>query len=145
MATLIRAIATYRPRIYHRRTLDLDALAARLAPRTLVTRSLARLVLEELAEEIARALLRGEAIALPGIGRIGLDIRMDGRLRPTFTADPRLRRRLAREGAFTGTVLQRESIGLDRDALIARWNREHPDDPVRRTGDTEPRRRDRGG
>lgn len=136
MATLIRAIATYRPRILSRRTVGPDELAERITRDGIARPSIANLVLARLADEIEACLLRGEAVELPGVGRIGVDIRLDGRVRPVHRADPELRRRLARPGAFEGIVLRSESIGQDVDEIIARWNREHPDDPVRRTGDT---------
>lgn len=136
MATLIRAIATYRPRILSRRTVGLEELAERITRDGIARPSIASLVLARLADEIEACLLRGEAVALPGVGRIGVDIRLDGRVRPVHRADPALRRRLARPGAFEGIVLRQESIGQDVDEMVARWDREHPDDPVRRTGDT---------
>lgn len=130
MATRLQAIATYRPRALVRERVDLDAMALRLARGSLFSLPVARMILEELAEELAAALERGDAVTLPGLGRYHVDLHLDGRLRPVHTPDPALRKRLAAQERFRGPLRRPESLGLDAEALVARWNEEHPDDPV---------------
>ena len=130
MATLLQEIATYRPRIVNSRTMELDELADHLAVGTLVTAPLARMVLEELGRQ---ALLQGRAgikIRLPGIGLISQDLRMDGTPFPLIRLDKELRSGLADRDAFRADIKNREMIGVPLEAYKARWDAEHPDDPV---------------
>ncbi len=130
MATLLQAIATYRPRIVNSRTMELGELADHLAVGTLVTAPIARMVLEELGRQ---ALLQGRAgikIRLPGIGLISQDLRMDGTPFPVIRLDKDLRGGLADRDAFHADIKHREMIGVPLAAYKARWDAEHPDDPV---------------
>lgn len=95
MATLIQAIATYRPRVKGAPTVDLDALAERLAVGTLVTRPIAMMVLEELVRMIELELRVGHKVRLGPLGTFGGEVRMDASLRPSFRFSAPLRRRRA--------------------------------------------------
>jgi len=130
MATLIQAIAAYRPRVLEPRTVGLDVLAARLVRGSLVTRSIARMVLEDLSDEVAAALAQGDAVRLPGIGRIGVTLSLGGEVRPTFRVDTGLRRRMPPLAEYGGTILNRANAGMTLAELVARWDEEHPDDPI---------------
>lgn len=130
MATLIQAVSTYGPRAVQPRTVGLDTLASRLVRGSLVTRSIARMVLEDLSDEIVKALAEGDAVALPGLGRFGAAVGLDGALRPTFRIDQGLRRRMPSLPEYGGTILRRENSGLTVTEVVARWDEEHPDDPV---------------
>jgi nucleoid DNA-binding protein len=130
MATLIQAVTAFRPRIASKETLGLDILTLRLTRGSLVTRSIARMVLTDLSEEIRNALLQGNAVNLPGIGRFSVSMGTDGRLRPNVRVATELRNALATPGAFGGDVIRRENIGLSTAEIVALWDEEHPDDPV---------------
>lgn len=130
MATLIAALSAYRPRVVAKETLDLDALARRMDRGSLATPSITRMVLADLCMEIERALAAGEAVALPGIGRFGADVKLDGRMRPVLRVAPSLRNVVRHANGYRGTITNRESIGKSVEELVARWNAEHPEDPV---------------
>ena len=130
MATLIQAVAAYRPRVLAPRTVDLDVLAKRLVRGSLVTHSIARMVLEDLSDEVAAAIAQGEAVRLPGIGRMRAGIRLSGKVRPTFRVDPELERKMLTLAEYGGTILNRANAGLTVAELVARWDEEHPDDPI---------------
>ncbi|MCC7019105.1 MAG: HU family DNA-binding protein [Ardenticatenales bacterium] len=130
MATWIEAISAYRPRVSTLPTLDLDALAERLASGTLLTPRVARMVLEELGHEIGQQLRTGHRVKLPGIGTFGPRIRLDGTMRATLRLAPELRDAVTDVGTFLGGITGRESVGLDLIALKERWDAEHPDDPL---------------
>jgi len=130
MATLLQAIATYRPRIVNSRTMELAELADHLSVGTLVTAPIARMVLEELGRH---ALLQGRSgikIRLPGIGLISQDLRMDGTPFPLIRLDKDLRSGLADRNAFHADIKRSEMIGVPLAAYKARWDADHPDDPV---------------
>ncbi|MEO8084632.1 MAG: hypothetical protein ABI780_12490 [Ardenticatenales bacterium] len=130
MATLIQAINAYRPRVRTSRTLDLEEVVERHSRGSLVTAPVARLVVAELCAGLAECLEYGEAIRLPGIGVFRPEVRLDGTLRPRVVFEAALRRRLAAarrgRGGGTGVV----GAGLDVAAVRARWDAEHPGDPV---------------
>jgi hypothetical protein len=130
MATLIQAIATYRPRIKGAPTIELDALAERMAVGTLVTRPLAQMFLDEIVRQIEIELRLGHKIRLGDLGTFGGEVRLDASLRPWFRYGAPLKRRLATAGTFHGRVTNREAIGMDAAAIKVRWDAEHPGDPV---------------
>ena len=130
MANWIEAVNRYRPRVTNAPTIDIDFLAERLAVGTLITRPLARMVLEELGREVAGLLRTGHKVRLPGIGTLAPHVRLGGRMHPAIRFDPVLRASLSTVDDFLGGVQHRESVGLDLAALKVRWDEEHPDDPL---------------
>ncbi len=130
MATLLQAIATYRPRIVHSRTMELDELADHLAVGTLVTAPLAQMVLRELGRQTLLQSRGGTKIRLPGVGLISSDLRLDGTPFPIIRVDKVLRTGLADADTFHGDIVHREMIGVPLEAYKARWDAEHPGDPV---------------
>jgi len=130
MATLIQAVSAYRPRVLTNRVVDLEELATRLARGSLVTPSIARMVLSDLADELMYFLRTGASVRLPGIGVFRPELRIDGEMHTVIRMDPKLRRNLAHVNDFVGEVEGREAIGVDVAAIKARWDAEHPDDPV---------------
>lgn len=130
MANWIEAVNRYRPRVTNAPTIDIDFLAERLAVGTLITRPLARMVLEELGREVAGLLRTGHKVRLPGIGTLSPRVRLGGRMHPAIRFDEVLKRSLSTVDAFLGAVEHRESVGLDLAALKVRWDAEHPDDPL---------------
>lgn len=130
MASWIQAVAAYRPRLGRLRIIELEELATRLTRGSLVTQSIARMVLSDLADELRYALRSGAAVRLPGIGIFRPELRLDGSMRTTLRMDTSLRNNLASVADYAGTVLGRESIGDDLIALKVRWDAEHPDDPL---------------
>lgn len=83
-----------------------------------------------LAEIRHDALDQGDAVRLPGIGRIGVALRLSGEVRPTFRVDMGLRRRMPTLAEYEGTILNRANAGMTLAELVARWDEEHPDDPI---------------
>ncbi len=132
MASQIAAVASLRPRVLRKSTLNLDIIALRLARGGLASRSIVRMVLDDLVEQIAIALREGDAVHLEGLGRFGLDIRMDGRLRPSMRFDPQLRHAVHSLDVFEGTITNRENLGLSTAEIVEKWNELHPDNPVER-------------
>lgn len=130
MASLIQAVSAYRPRVAINRMVDLDELAARLARGSLVTPSIARMVLSDLADELMYFLRTGATVRIPGIGIFRPELRLDGEMHTVIRLDSKLRRNLKTVSDFAGEVERREGIGLDLDALKTRWDAEHPDDPL---------------
>ena len=130
MASWVQALSAYRPRVIGAVTVGLDELAEHLSVGTLVTRPIARMVLEELGRQVLLQLRGGKKVRLPGIGLFGVEVRMDGTIYPTVRLAPELRQELGDIESFQGTVQHREAIGLDLAALKIRWDAVHPEDPL---------------
>ena len=88
------------------------------------------MVLTDLQYEVQKQLRLGNAVRLPGIGRFRLSVRLDGDLRPTVAVASDLRAAVRELKSFRGNIDRRENIGLTVAEIVARWNEEHPDDPV---------------
>lgn len=130
MATLIAAVQAVRPRLVTKRTIGLDDLATRLSRGSLVTRSIARMVLEDLSDEIQLALVQGDAVALPDIARFRLSLGLDGSVRPKAYVSSELRRSMTTLDDVNAEVILRENVGMSIAEVVRRWDEEHPDDPV---------------
>lgn len=130
MSNLIQAIAAYRPRIARGITVELEQLAEYLSVGTLVTAPLAQMVLHELGRQVKMQLKAGNKVRLPGIGLIGAEMRIDGSVYPTVRIERSLHAALAEADAFRGKVVNGGMIGAELAAFKARWDAEHPEDPV---------------
>lgn len=130
VAQLIQAVAVYRPRVQQGRTIDLDILSERLSRGSLSSRAIARMVLEELAEETQKALRAGDQVVIPGLGRFRMSLRMGGKIRPHALVDAGLRRELSNLESFKGVIVNRDNLHMSTAEIVELWNAEHPDDPV---------------
>jgi hypothetical protein len=65
-----------------------------------------------------------------GIAIYTPSIDLDGTLEVKVKVDRRVLGALNTNGKFRGHITNADSIGQSADALVARWNEEHPDDPV---------------
>lgn len=130
MASFIEAFVAYGPRIRRRRTVRLTELSERLADTTGLRSSEVMMVLLELREALLHYHRRGTALELPGIGTFYPTLKSDGRIRMLYRPDRALLTMLDNLDLFQGEIENRESIGLDFAAYKARWDAEHPDDPL---------------
>jgi hypothetical protein len=55
---------------------------------------------------------------------------LDGTFDVSHRTDAALKNRLNTPQAFQGDIVNRDMIGQTAHDLVARWNQEHPDDPV---------------
>ena len=68
------------------------------------------------------------------IGHTAIKVRdINGTIKLVHWPDKQLIRRLNKKGEFIGKIVNKDMIGKDSAALIARWNEEHPDDPIEET------------
>ena len=130
MASRIAAINTYRPKIKLGRTAGTDELVEFIARSTGLNESGVRQVLLELRDAVIAFNRQGRAVKLEGLGIYTPSLDLDGVVKVSHRADTAVGAALNQSGAFRGEILNRESIGQASDDLVARWNTEHPDDPV---------------
>lgn len=87
-------------------------------------------VLRELFWAINHHLKNGQAIYLDSLGTFTPKISLDGSFNISYLASKRLKAEMKVPGWFQGDIYNRDMIGKSVDDLIARWNDEHPDDPI---------------
>ena len=97
---------------------------------TTLSRGVIRNVVDQLQETLMASFHDGRAAKIEGLGTFTPTIRMDGRLDVLFRPEPDMLRQLNDKTRFQAKILNRSSIGQSADDLIARWNAEHPEDPV---------------
>jgi hypothetical protein len=90
-------------------------------------------VLYELHDTLLHYLYAGNSVKLAGLGTFATKIDINGTIKLVHWPDKKLIRRLNKEGEFIGKIVNKDMIGKDSAALIARWNEEHPDDPIEET------------
>jgi hypothetical protein len=130
MASKIKAIAAYRPKVKLGRTAQMDEVVAYIADRTGLNEGELSIALKELRDAVAFFNLAGRAVKLEGLGTYAPKVGLDGVLDVAHRLDRALKNRLNAPGAFGGEIENRDMIGKTGDDLVALWNEEHPDDPV---------------
>lgn len=126
----ITAISAYRPTFKRMRTMQTRQVVDDIAGRTGLNEGEIRFVAYEIRDTIIVAHQRGQAVKIDGLGTFTPTMRPDGTLDTVFRAAPELRQQLSNRHRISATILNRDSIGKSADELVARWNAEHPDDPV---------------
>jgi hypothetical protein len=130
MTALIKAIQEYRPRLIRGKTVKKRELVKLLAARTGFNSSELSGVLEELRDAVLFYSQAGRGVRLEGLGTYLPHIKLDGTLKVSHRLDLFIKKYLNIPGEFTGDIVNRQNIGLSIEELIARWNDEHPDDPI---------------
>jgi hypothetical protein len=130
MANRIKAINAYMPDIQLGKRADLGDLVSFIARSTNLNEGSIRQVLIELRDAVVFFNLRGQAVQLEGLGTYTPTIDLDGVINVGHRADTYIKGHLNVSGEFKGEILRRENIGKSGDDLVAKWNADHPDDPV---------------
>ncbi len=97
--------------------------------RTTLSTGVIKNVQESEIETIIGLLLEGRPVHT-GAAVYTVSIGLDGEYNVHARLDKRIARAMNVEGAFRGTIRNAENIGKSSDDLVARWDVEHPDDPV---------------
>ena len=130
MASKIKAINAYCPRVELGKTAQLDELVSYLADRTGLNEGEIRMVMIELRDAIVFFNRTGRSVKLEGLGTYAPKIGLDGKFGVSHRLDNHIRNALNVPGAFKGVIERRENIGKTSEELVAMWNAEHPEDPV---------------
>lgn len=130
MADKLKAIGAYRPRIKLGRMIQMDQLEPYIVARTSLNEGELHNVLRELCDAVIYFGLDGRSVKLEYLGVYTPKIALNGKLSIAHRLNNSLKRRLNDEGKFKGDVINNDMVGKSVDDLIARWNEEHPDDPV---------------
>ncbi len=133
MASRIKAITTYRPRIKKNSLVGHDQVADWFEERSLLTEGQARAVLRDLGKAAKAFLLNRQDVKIEGLGMLILDIGVDGHLRVSLKLEPDYLDSL--DSAFnkdSTTITNVGNIGMTNEEIFDRWDEEHPDDLVER-------------
>lgn len=130
MASRIKAINEYRPKIELGRRAETNEIVDLIATRTGLNEGDVRQVLLELRDVVLFYNLQGRAVKLEGLGTYTPIIQLNGEFKVGHRADMALKRGLNTPGEFLGDIKNRENAGKTSDEIVAMWNEEHPDDPV---------------
>ena len=130
MASKIRAVNAYRPKIKKGKTAGLEQLVNYIADRTGVTEGEVSIVLKELRDAIIFYNRQGQGVKIEDLGIYFPKIGLDGVFGVGHRADKALKNAINAPGSFTGDIENRANIGKTAGELVALWNEEHPDDPV---------------
>ena len=130
MAPRIKAVNAYRPRIEQGNTIQKPELIRAVSRATSLVEGTVDQAVKEVRDQIIEFCRSGRAVKVDGIGTFTPSIDLDGYFAIAFRADPAMNYGLNIPGIFSGTILNRESIGKTSDELVARWNEDHTEDPV---------------
>ena len=130
MASRIKAINAYMPRIELGRRAEMEELINLIAARTGLNEGEIRQVLLEMRDSVLFYNLQGRAVKLEGLGTYTPIIQLDGDFKVGHRADVALKKGLNAPGEFRGDIENSENIGKTGDELVAMWNEDHSDDPV---------------
>ena len=130
MASRISALNHYRPQIEFDETADWREVAEHIAGRTGLRPSDVIRVLLELQVTIIYFLRHGRGVKLEGLGTYLPNINYQGVFDVAHRLDRQLKKELNSFKAFRGRIRNKKNIGMTSEEVYARWNREHPEDPV---------------
>ncbi len=130
MASKIKAIGAYRPRIEQGNTVQRPELIRALSRATGLVEGSVDQVIKELRDQIIEFNRAGRGVKVEGLGTYAPNISLDGTLDLQYRADTAFGYGLNIPGIFTGTIINRENIGKTSDELVQRWNTENPEDQV---------------
>jgi hypothetical protein len=88
------------------------------------------MVLQELSEAILYYNKQGTPVKISGVGIFRPSINRDGKFNIHLRADTALKKGINAPDAYSGTVLNKDHIGLDDAGYKALWDEDHPDDPL---------------
>ena len=135
MASRIKAIGAYRPRVEQGTTVQKPELLRSSSRATGLVEGTLDLGIKELRDQIVEFCRAGRAVKVDGLGTWTPNIGLDGSLDIQYRADNALVNGLNVPGMFTGRIINRENIGKDGNDLVEMWNSDHPEDPVTIAGD----------
>jgi hypothetical protein len=130
MANRLKAVNFYRPRLDLGNTVQTNELTRFMADRSNLNQSLVDLIVGQLHDAIVFFNAQGRGVKVEGLGSYLPGIELDGTLTVEHRLDPDLKKKLNLPDLFTGTIINRDNIGMTVEKLIALWNMSHPDDPV---------------
>ena len=130
MTPRIKAINAYRPRIELGNTVLKAELVRALSRATGLVEGSIEQTKMELRDHIITFSRMGRAVKVEGLGTFTPSIDLEGMFSMNFRPDPALNNGINEPGTFTGTIINSENLGMSGEEMVAKWNAEHPEEPV---------------
>ena len=130
MASRIKAINAYRPRVVLGATVKDEQLVQYIADRTGLNRGDVRHMLDEFQDAIVFFALNGQGVKLEGLATYLPKVDLAGKMSLSCRLSSAINNRLNRKGAFKGDIANKENIGTTGEDLVGMWNEAHPEDVV---------------
>lgn len=126
----IKAVSLYSPKVIQPGTADMKDLVTIIAGRSNLNEGTIFNVLKELGAVIPYFFQQGRAVKIESLGTFTLRIALDGSFSISHLPDKNLKATINTDNWFKGKIKNKDMIGKTTDDLVARWNSEHPDDPI---------------
>jgi hypothetical protein len=130
MAPRIKAVNAYRPRIEQGNTVQRSEFIRAVSRATSLVEGTVDQTIKETRDQIVEFCRAGRAVKVDGLGTFTPTIDLDGYFAVSFRADSTMNAGINFPGTFSGTIVNRETIGKTSDELVAKWNTDHADDLV---------------
>lgn len=126
----MKAISLYSPRIVQQKTVKLQTMAQLMATHPGLTEGAIMLVLKQLMNQLVYHFSIGQGVQLDVLGTFTPVIKQDGTFTVKYLPSVRLKSEMNKDHWYKGNMNNRDMIGKSSDDMVARWNEEHPDDPI---------------
>lgn len=126
----IKAVSLYSPRIAQQKTIDIDHLTRFMVMSSKLDEGMILYVLKELKKAILHHFKWGRAVKVDSLGTFTPRIALDGSFSISHLPDMELKNEMGKPNWFEGEIKNKDMIGKSVEDLVARWNEEHPDDPI---------------
>lgn len=126
----IRAIATYKPRVVLQETVQKNELVRYISSRSGLNEGAIDHVIKELRDAVSFFNLAARPVNIEGLGMYFPTIDTKGVFGVGHRLDKWLKNQLNNPGTFAGKITNQDMIGKTTEEYFARWNEEHPDEPI---------------
>jgi hypothetical protein len=131
MAYKLTAIKAYYPQIILGKTIDYDTFMDELHARTSMTKGQILCILTELQSTLLFFFQRGYPVKIKGIGIFSPSVNISGLFNINFRPDNEFKIKLNEKDLFFFKIKNKRMMGKNLEDLFKRWNKEHPDDPIK--------------
>jgi hypothetical protein len=130
MASIIQAVRVYGPRISLKDPVKSEHFRDRIIEVSRQSTGMVANIQISTAEALLEFLLEGRPVQTE-LAIFTPSIDLDGSLRVNVRMNKPILSALNKPGAFKGKVERSENIGMSSQEIAARWNGDHPDNPIK--------------
>jgi hypothetical protein len=131
MAKRMKAIQVYSPRVKLGKRVELREIVKYIADRTGLNKGEIDYVISELQAAVIHYIRQGRPVKVKGLGTYAPTVKVNGIFDVGFRVDNEIRNELNKPDTFMGEIDNQDMMGKTTEDLVARWNKEHQDDPVK--------------
>jgi hypothetical protein len=131
MAKRVKAIQAYSPRVRLGNKVEMREIVKYVADRTGLNTGEIGYVISELQAAVIHYIRQGRPVKVKGLGTYAPTVRVSGLFDVGFRVDNQIKKELNKADIFVGEIDNKDMMGKTTEDLVARWNEEHPDDPVK--------------